>query len=180
MIEVEILNQGSVPACSAYACATLANAYLKKQGITETVDALKLYEESRRNGRDGTKYEDLFADGTGQGWPMMSGKRIKIKSWEFIKPQISEIEKAIDKYGGVVASYDLYDGDPFTDRFRNNRLVRRPSTQHGITFVGYNDNAKEVKFANSWGTSWQENGFAYIPYVLTSYDFLKQIYTFSI
>lgn len=180
MIQIDILNQGSIPGCAAFACAGLANAYLKQRGQTDFIDAIKLYEESRRRGMDGNKFEDLFADGVNTGWPLFSGKRIKVKNWQFIPPQISEIEKALDKYGGLVASYDLYDGDPFNDRFVNHRLVRRPNTQHGIVLVGYNDNARELKFANSWGSSWQDNGYGYIPYVLSGYDFLKQTFFFEI
>lgn len=35
---------------------------------------------------------------------------------------------------------------------------------HAIVLVGYNDETKLLKFANSWGTRWGDHGFGLIPY----------------
>jgi C1A family cysteine protease len=35
---------------------------------------------------------------------------------------------------------------------------------HAICVVGYDDNKKLVKFKNSWGKDWGENGYGYLPY----------------
>lgn len=35
---------------------------------------------------------------------------------------------------------------------------------HAITFVGYDDSTKLVKFRNSWGENWGVNGYGYMTY----------------
>lgn len=49
-------------------------------------------------------------------------------------------------------------------------LVQYPSNPnevlggHAICVVGYNDNTSLVKFKNSWGTSWGDDGYGYLSY----------------
>jgi C1A family cysteine protease len=35
---------------------------------------------------------------------------------------------------------------------------------HAILFVGYDDNAKVLKFRNSWGSTWGQSGYGLLPY----------------
>jgi C1A family cysteine protease len=35
---------------------------------------------------------------------------------------------------------------------------------HAVIAVGYDDSKQLIKFANSWGRGWGENGYGYIPY----------------
>jgi C1A family cysteine protease len=35
---------------------------------------------------------------------------------------------------------------------------------HAIHLIGYDDKTRLVKFQNSWGTSWGDHGFGYLPY----------------
>lgn len=35
---------------------------------------------------------------------------------------------------------------------------------HAILAVGYDDTTQRIKFKNSWGESWGENGYGYLPY----------------
>lgn len=35
---------------------------------------------------------------------------------------------------------------------------------HFVTLVGYDDNSQRLKFLNSWGDRWGENGFGYVDY----------------
>lgn len=35
---------------------------------------------------------------------------------------------------------------------------------HAVVAVGYDDDKRLIKFANSWGREWGENGYGYIPY----------------
>lgn len=35
---------------------------------------------------------------------------------------------------------------------------------HAVLFVGYDDNKSLLKFKNSWGKSWGDNGYGYLPY----------------
>jgi len=47
---------------------------------------------------------------------------------------------------------------------------------HAICTVGYDDNRKLVKFKNSWGTSWGDRGYGYLPYQYVK-DFLWDAWT---
>ena len=40
----------------------------------------------------------------------------------------------------------------------------RPIGGHALMFTGYDDETKEFKFANSWGTKWGDNGYGYLKY----------------
>lgn len=40
----------------------------------------------------------------------------------------------------------------------------KPIGAHALTLVGYNDEKQQFKFANSWGTTWGDNGYGYLPY----------------
>jgi hypothetical protein len=39
-----------------------------------------------------------------------------------------------------------------------------PTSIHCISLCGYNDTKEEFKFRNSWGPTWGENGYGYLPY----------------
>lgn len=47
---------------------------------------------------------------------------------------------------------------------------------HAICAVGYDDKKQLVKFKNSWGTSWGDNGYGYLPYSYIN-DFLWDAWT---
>lgn len=36
---------------------------------------------------------------------------------------------------------------------------------HAVAVVGYDDEKQQLKFKNSWGEGWGENGYGYLPYV---------------
>lgn len=47
---------------------------------------------------------------------------------------------------------------------------------HAICCVGYDNNKELIKFKNSWGTSWGENGYGYLSYKYVK-DFLWDAWT---
>jgi GNAT superfamily N-acetyltransferase len=38
------------------------------------------------------------------------------------------------------------------------------SAAHNVLFVGYDDDTQELRFINSWGPEWGDNGYGYMPY----------------
>jgi hypothetical protein len=50
---------------------------------------------------------------------------------------------------------------------------------HCICIVGYNDTVQYFKCANSWGTSWGDNGYFYLPYEYVSNPSLAGDFCFA-
>lgn len=58
---------------------------------------------------------------------------------------------------------------------------------HAVLFVGYDDSKSMFKFKNSWGTSWGDNGYGYLPYkyfttgnVVEAWTVLQEIFNGSL
>ncbi len=63
-------------------------------------------------------------------------------------------------------------------------IVPMPTTQekvlggHAILAVGFDDKTQRFKFRNSWGTSWADSGYGYIPYAyLTDTNLASDFWT---
>lgn len=46
--------------------------------------------------------------------------------------------------------------------------LSEPIGKHAVVAVGYDDSRRHIKVLNSWGSSWGDNGYFYMPY-----DFIK-------
>ncbi len=72
------------------------------------------------------------------------------------------LQKGIPFVGGFTCYSNLYEGE------RGNILV--PESKdiiiggHAVCFVGYDDDKNVFKFKNSWGNSWGDDGYGYLPY----------------
>ena len=57
-------------------------------------------------------------------------------------------------------------------------LHQTPDGQHAVVAVGYDDSRRSFKVLNSWGSTWGDNGYFYMPYEFISnssfcFDFWK-------
>lgn len=48
---------------------------------------------------------------------------------------------------------------------------------HAVLAVGYDDVTQRVCFQNSWGTSWGDGGFGYLPYAMFDNNFVTDCWT---
>lgn len=48
---------------------------------------------------------------------------------------------------------------------------------HAVLFVGYDDEKSLLKFKNSWGNDWGNNGYGYLPYSFVLNKYLFDIWT---
>ena len=57
-----------------------------------------------------------------------------------------------------------------SDAVAQTGIVPMPTTQekvlggHAILAVGFDDKTQRFKFRNSWGTTWGDDGYGYLPY----------------
>lgn len=62
--------------------------------------------------------------------------------------------------GGFICYENVFDGA--------NGVIPEPKGAplggHAVLFVGYDDKKQLFKFKNSWGTSWGDKGYGYLPY----------------
>lgn len=169
MIEVtHIFDQGNLPACQSFAVATLVTALTRKE-----VDAVKLFNMCNRGGM-GTNLPRVLDICCKQGVPMVDGTIQKVTTG-MVNRNISDLRYNIDRHGGIVVSYDLYDKDPIERRIdTNGMLCRRPWSLHAMAITDYTE--KAFTFINSWGANWGTKGKMFVPPTLMSMDFLKQAY----
>lgn len=62
-------------------------------------------------------------------------------------------------------------------------VIPMPSGQiiggHAVLFVGYDDAKSRFKFKNSWGPSWGDNGYGYLPYAYFTSGNVSEVWTVS-
>ena len=81
---------------------------------------------------------------------------------------LDDIKRAVVADGPVVVSIPVFSGIYASSA--GSGIVPMPANNdqmkglHAIVVVGYDDTAKRVKFVNSWGQSWGEKGYGYLPY----------------
>lgn len=69
------------------------------------------------------------------------------------------------------------------DKTRNSGLVTYPGAKenfvggHAVLFVGYDDKKKLLTFQNSWGVSWGDHGFGYLPYAYVENGLANDFWT---
>lgn len=79
---------------------------------------------------------------------------------------LGELKASLVKFGPCVAGVEVFNGFMQT----KNGYVPIPAVGeeslggHAICIVGYNDDLEVVKFKNSWGKDWGEEGYGYLSY----------------
>lgn len=79
---------------------------------------------------------------------------------------VQECKSVLVRTGPVLVSFNI--SDQWFDA--PSGLISLPSPgdtpagSHAVAVVGYDDNKAAFKFMNSWGVSWGDHGFGYIPY----------------
>ena len=88
---------------------------------------------------------------------------------------LDELKRAVIEQGPVMIGVMVTDSFVYTSRMSNGTVyIPKPEGflrgGHAITIVGYDNNIQLGKYKggvlmmNSWGTSWGDKGFAWIPY----------------
>jgi len=103
--------------------------------------------------------------------------RRRIVAYLSVQNNIEAIKKAVYYNSPVTGAFRIYPN--FRDS-KNTGVLPMPESNmvsdggHAILIVGWNDNKKAFIAKNSWGTSWGDKGYLWIPYDL----FPKHTYSF--
>lgn len=82
---------------------------------------------------------------------------------------LDDLRHALKQNGPVVVGITLFEG-AMTQEATKTGVIPLPTKKeqivggHAIVIVGYDDKKRQLKFVNSWGKSWGEQGFGYLPY----------------
>lgn len=81
-----------------------------------------------------------------------------IVSGFLVFPSIQTV--SVEKTGGILTPSEM------------ERKQTQPLGGHAVVLVGYDDPTERFIFRNSWGTSWGEEGYGYLPYAYVVDPFL--------
>jgi hypothetical protein len=96
---------------------------------------------------------------------------------------VDDLKRALKQNGPVVAGITLFTGST-ADEVSKTGVIPIPNKKehvvggHAIVIVGYDDQARRVKFVNSWGKQWGERGFGFLPYEYVE-KYMDDAWTFT-
>lgn len=134
--------------------------------------AMKVLEKIGVPTEKGWPYKDVGAIGEPEKWANLVARWALIESYYRIDT-LTELKLALINGPvpiGVPCFYEIF----FVG---SNGIVPYPANPnqvyggHAICAVGYDNTTQLVKFKNSWGKTWGENGYGYLPYKYVT-DFL--------
>jgi Papain family cysteine protease len=118
--------------------------------------------------------EEWPYDGDASNWPPKQepkdadqlAKKNRILAYQRTRT-LTDVKRSMAMGRGVIASFEID-----LSAWRNSKQghIPMPSSNssmdgaHCVTLVGYDDNSRQVEFANSWGVHWGDRGFGTIPY----------------
>jgi hypothetical protein len=149
-----VQNQGSEGACTAFGFAHSAEATLSMMGVKTKVESWDLWR------RQGQQYYNRASIAAAKSMDF-GGKRLVdapvLTSLEAMK---SSIAKGKAVYVGTLTGNNWYSP-------RGGELDCSPTGSemgHAYSLQGYDDAKKVFIIKNSWGDSWGESGYYYLPY----------------
>ena len=189
-----IEDQGQLGSCTANAIAGLVEYIDKKAGKRIDVSRLFIYYQERLlEGtvyydagayiRDGIKAVNKYGVCLESIWPYLENKvytrpnysaytdAIKRKALSYQKIlNFAGVKNALASHNPVVVGFDVYDSFE-SDAVATTGMMPYPNVNteeclggHAVALVGYNDSTHRFIARNSWGTSWGDHGYFYMPY----------------
>lgn len=114
---------------------------------------------------------------------LKDAKRFRISDAKQLNGLI-DVKLALVNIGPVVLGIPVYERMLSVETSKSG-IIPLPSKNekiiggHAIVIVGYDDAKKLVKFANSWGKSWGDQGFGYLPYDYVE-KYMSDAWTFKL
>jgi len=110
-------------------------------------------------------YSDKYK-GEPKSWAKLIAKWGLIKSY-YRCSDLNALKTALANNGPVVIGIACFREIFYVGDNGNVPYPKNPNELlggHAICAVGYDDNTQKIKFKNSWGTKWGQNGYGYISY----------------
>ena len=189
-----IEDQGQLGSCTGNAIAGIIELMDRKKGKLLDVSRLFIYYEERLmegtvnydSGayiRDGIKVVNKKGAPLENLWPYVITRfktkpsnaaytdALKRKATAYQRcANFAAVKTALSQGYPVVVGFDVYESFEYPIN-NNTGMMPYPNVDteqllggHAVALVGYNDNTNRFIARNSWGTSWGDNGYFYMPY----------------
>ena len=195
-----IENQGSLGSCTGQAIAGAIELLNKRNGKPTDVSRLFIYYYERvllgtvnyDSGayiRDGIKATNKYGASLESLWPhdirKFKNEPILEAKTDALKRKVTRYERVEDFNGCIDAltnGYPVVIGFYVYDSFMSASVAKTgnmpyPNTKrerllggHAVLIVGYNKTKKVFIVRNSWGTSWGDKGYFYMPFDVVKPD----------
>ena len=101
----------------------------------------------------------------------LSAKRFKTFNYKFISQDLTSLKSALTTYNVPIVFGIMVYSSFMSNSVAKTGVVPMPNTKsekllggHCICMVGYDDSKQLFTCANSWGTTWGNKGYFYLPY----------------
>ena len=188
-----IEDQGGLGSCTSHAIAALIEYLDRKSGKNLDVSRLFIYYEERviegsvnydagAYIRDGIKVVNKKGAPLENLWPYIETKyrsrpssasyadALKRKAGAYQKcTDFTAVKQALAQGYPVAVGFDVYESFEGTANTNTGMMpYPRAGEQllggHAVALVGYNDSTGRFIAKNSWGSSWGDRGYFYMPY----------------
>ena len=153
----EVFNQGSNPWCAAYTVKTMVESQLRTVNNKVDMSVRDLYCKRSNYDKEGMIPRDCFNILKEKGVTTNKGL-IKILSYQRIG-NIEDIKEALIVNGPVFLALPVFIDNEISFWKGNTRVGG-----HAISLLAFDDLKNEFTLKNSYGSSWNGNGFVNISY----------------
>lgn len=205
-----VFDQGAIGSCVGCSTNAGFELLAKKQGQPFTGSPLFVYYNARyleqttaydagAEIRDGVKGLSKFGTCSPDSWPYVPARLAKRPTKKaFVEGELHQAlryeridSSSITNLKASIAAqcpvafgfmvYDSFDSIGRSGLMPMPRIRERPIGGHAVLAVGYDDKTQRVTVLNSWGTSWGDRGFFYMPYgFITDTDYADDFWSLQV